>query len=132
MSLGVVKNNQIAVPDNIYDAGWYNGSAKPGQKGAMFIYGHVSSWKAKGIFYNLKKLKPGDSITVTRGDDSTFTYKVVTTKIYPYNNVDMKQVLAPADQNKPGLNLMTCTGKIIKNTSEFEQRLVVFTTLVKH
>jgi hypothetical protein len=46
IQLGLLKNGQIATPDNIYDTGWYNGSAKPGLSGAMFIYGHVSSWTA--------------------------------------------------------------------------------------
>ena len=125
--LGLTKNNQIAVPDNIYDTGWFEGSAKPGQAGAMFIYGHVSSWQANGIFYNLHKLKPGDNVTVTRGDNKTFTYQVVSSKIYPYNNVNMHEVLSPIKPGTPGLNLMTCTGKVIKGTSEFNERLVVFT-----
>src|SRR5579862_9416014 len=30
IQLGLLKTNQIAVPDNIYDAGWYTNSAKPG------------------------------------------------------------------------------------------------------
>jgi sortase (surface protein transpeptidase) len=129
MQLGLTKNNQIAVPNNIYDAGWYNQSAKPGQPGATFIYGHVSSWQANGAFYNLKKLQPGDSVTITRGDNKTFTYKVVSSKVYPYDHVNMNQVLAPVDPSRPGLNLMTCAGQVIKGTSEFNERLVVFTSL---
>jgi LPXTG-site transpeptidase (sortase) family protein len=125
-----MKSGQIAVPDNIYDTGWYDGSSKPGQPGAMFIYGHVSSWTADGVFYNLKKLKTGDQIIVTRGDNTTFTYQVSLTKIYPYNNVDMNTVLAPVNPAKPGLNLMSCTGQVIKGTSEFNERLVVFTSLI--
>jgi sortase A len=130
IQLGLTKDDQVAVPDNIYDTGWYNGSAKPGQSGAMFIYGHVSSWTANGVFYNLKKLVAGDQVTVTRGDNTTYTYQVVSTKIYPYNNVDMQAVLSPIEADKPGLNLMTCTGQVIKGTSDFNQRLVVFTSLV--
>jgi sortase (surface protein transpeptidase) len=129
--LGILANGQIATPDDIFDTGWYDASAKPGQAGAMFIYGHVSSWTANGIFYNLKKLTPGDDITITRGDNQTFTYQVVATKIYPYMNVDMSAVLAPINPNLPGLNLMTCTGQVIAGTSEFNERLVVFTSLVK-
>jgi sortase A len=129
--LGILANGQIATPDNIFDTGWYDGSAKPGQAGAMFIYGHVSSWTADGIFYNLKKLKPGDDITITRGDNQIFTYQVVTSKIYPYMNVDMSAVLSPVNPSIPGLNLMTCTGQVISGTSEFNERLVVFTSLVK-
>ena len=128
ISLGLLSNGQIATPSSIFDTGWYQASSKPGQAGAMFIYGHVSSWTANGVFYNLKKLKAGDSLSVTRGDNKIFTYHVVSTKIYPYDKVDMNQVLAPIDPKQPGLNLMTCTGKIIKGTSEFSQRLVVFTT----
>jgi LPXTG-site transpeptidase (sortase) family protein len=128
--LGHMANGQIATPDNIYDTGWYQDSAKPGQSGAMFIFGHVSNWSANGIFFNLKKLRPGDTVTVTRGDNRQFTYKVVSTKTYPSDKVDMHAVLSPVNAAKPGLNLMTCTGHIIKGTSEFDTRLVVFTTLV--
>lgn len=130
LRLGVGKDGAIASPSNIYDAGWYSASSKPGQPGAMFVYGHVSNWQANGIFYNLKKLKPNDTIMITRGDGKLFTYRVVTTKMYRYNEVDMNRVLTAIDQNKPGLNLMTCAGQVIKGTSEFTQRLVVFTTLV--
>jgi LPXTG-site transpeptidase (sortase) family protein len=129
--LGILSNGQIATPDNIFDTGWYDGSAKPGQTGAMFIYGHVSSWTANGVFYKLKKLKPGDDITITRGDNQTFTYQVVSSKVYPYMSVDMPAVLSPIDPSSPGLNLMTCTGQVIKGTSEFNERLVVFTSLVE-
>jgi LPXTG-site transpeptidase (sortase) family protein len=128
--LGLTSGGAIATPDNIYDAGWYDRSSLPGQKGAEFIYGHVSSWTAHGIFYDLKKLKAGDNVVVTRGDNKKFTYRVVSTKIYPYKKVDMNQVLRPVSAGEPGLNIMTCTGRIIKGTSEFSERLVVFTKLV--
>jgi sortase A len=96
----------------------------------MFIYGHVSSWTADGVFYNLKKLVTGDDITITRGDNQTYTYKVVRSEVYPYNNVPMNTVLSPSNPKVPGLNLMTCTGSVIKGTSEFNERLVVYTNLV--
>jgi hypothetical protein len=42
----------------------------------------------------------------------------------------MQQVLSSVNPDQPGLNLMTCTGQVIKGTSQFNERLVVFTTLV--
>ena len=128
--LGLLKSGAIATPDNIYNAGWYDASSRPGQAGAMFIYGHVSNWTADGAFYNLKKLHPGNTVTIIRGDNQTYTYRVISSKIYPYDKVDMSQVLAPINANVPGLNLMTCTGQVIQGTSEFNERLVVFTELV--
>jgi LPXTG-site transpeptidase (sortase) family protein len=95
----------------------------------MFIDGHVSSWTADGVFYNLKSLKPGDSIQVVRGDGKTFTYTVKLVQAYNANNVNMTQALTSIDPSKPGLNLMTCTGNVIKGTSEFNQRLVVYSVL---
>ena len=129
VKLGLLKDGTMATPDNIYKAGWYAASSRPGQPGAMFIYGHVSSWTANGSFYNLKKLKPGDSVIVTRGDNKIYNYKVVKMAVYPYKSVSMNTVLAPINAKFPGLNLMTCTGKIIKGTSEFNERLVVYTSL---
>jgi LPXTG-site transpeptidase (sortase) family protein len=124
--LGLIENNRVAVPSNIYDAGWYTGSAKPGQPGAVFIYGHISSWQAKGVFYDLHKLQAGDIINITRGDGKKYSYQVVSTRVYSHDHVDMRSVLSPVDSGVPGLNLMTCTGKVIKRTSEFSERLVVF------
>ncbi len=120
----------IATPDNVYEVGWYAGSSLPGQSGAAFMYGHVSSWTAKGVFYNLRKLVAGDKIVVTRGDDTTFEYQVVSAKTFPADNVNMAEVLAPISPDKPGLNLMTCTGRVISGTSEFSERLVVFAKLL--
>lgn len=130
LKLGLLPSGAIATPDNVYETGWYEASGLPGQSGAMFVYGHVSSWTADGIFYNLKELKPGDDVSITRGDNKVYVYEVVSSRVYPYNNVDMSQVLAPINATQPGLNLMTCTGQIIKGTSEFNERLVVFTSLV--
>lgn len=129
LSLGLTSGTAIAVPTNGYDTGWYNGSAKPGQIGAMFIYGHVAGWNEGGVFYNLKKLKPGDTITVTRGDNTTYTYRVDSLKVYSATNIDMNTVLSPTDLTKPGLNLMTCTWDIVNGKSEFNSRQVVFASL---
>jgi len=130
LKLGLMSNKAIAVPDNIFQTGWYDGSSLPGQKGAMFIYGHVSSWTADGIFYNLKKLIPGDKVIITAGNNTVYEYNVIAIKVYPYNNVNMQQVLSPINPSVPGLNLMTCTGSVMPGTSLFNERLVVFTSLV--
>lgn len=131
VQLGVTKDDKIAAPTNIFDAGWYKGSAKPGGDGAMFIYGHISSWEANGAFHDLKKLKPGDTVTVIRGDNQEFSYRVVKLKTYPASNVPMNDVLNPVTAGVQGLNLMTCAGQVIKGTNDFTERLVVYTSLVK-
>lgn len=125
-SLGLLASGALATPGNVYDTGWYNESSLPGQPGAMLIDGHVSSWTTKGVFYGLKNLHPGDKLQIERGDGTVFSYQVVKTQVYPSNNVDMKSAITPVTAGKPGLNLITCTGDVIRGTNEFNKRIIVY------
>lgn len=124
---GLTKDNQIDAPRNAFDVGWYDGSAKPGQPGAMLIVGHVSGGNVPGIFYDLKKLTPGVRFSLERGDGVVFTYRVVKSVSYDYRDVDMKAALSPVNPHAPGLNLITCDGQVIRGENNFDKRLIVFT-----
>jgi sortase A len=124
---GLTKDNQIDVPRNAFDVGWYDGSAKPGQPGAMLIDGHVSGGNVPGIFYDLKKLTPGMTLSVERGDGETLTYRVVKSVSYDYQAVDMQEALSPVNSHARGLNLITCDGQVVRGSNNFDKRLVVFT-----
>lgn len=129
LPMSVKDDSQLKAPSNVYDTGWYNASAQPGQAGAMLVDGHISSWTTKGIFYGIKKLIVGDHIKITRGDDKVFTYSVVSTQIVAADKVDMADLLVSPDTAKPGLNLISCTGDVIPGTNEFNKRVVVRTVL---
>lgn len=131
-AFGVNQTNTIVAPPNLFDAGWYQDSAKPGQAGAMFVYGHVSSSRANGAFYNLGKLKTGDKVKVIRGDNTELTYKVVSSESYPVKRVPMDKVLSPITAGQESLNLMTCAGEVDKDTNEFSDRLVIYTSRVNN
>lgn len=120
------KDGAIGTPTNIYDTSWYVHSAKPGQPGATFIDGHVSSWASPGVFYKLKDLRPGDEIQIEKGDGTWVTYRVAKKVFYAYNDVNMKQTLAPINPDKSGLTLMTCAGDVMPHTNTFSQRIAVF------
>jgi sortase (surface protein transpeptidase) len=124
--IGLTKDNRIDVPKNAFDVGWYTPSAKPGQSGVLVIDGHVSGGAVPGIFYNLNSLQIGDTTTLERGDGTQYIYRIVKKQEYSVNNVDMTAVLTPIS-NRPGLNLITCTGNVIKGTNNYDKRLVVFT-----
>lgn len=123
---GLTKDNQIDVPRNAYDVGWYEGSAKPGQAGAVLIDGHVSGGNVPGIFHDLKKLTLGMRLSIERGDGKVLNYRVVKSMLYDYRNVDMKAALSPINPHTRGLNLITCDGNVIKGSNNFDKRLVVF------
>jgi len=124
--VGVKANNQLVAPSNIHDTGWYEASSKPGEGGAVLIDGHVSGPTKHGVFYNLKKLVAGDQIEVERGDGKRFTYRVIRTKSYPADKVDMAAALVSVTAGKPGLNLVTCDGALDASRNHYKDRLVVF------
>ena len=128
MRTGTTKSGAMAVPNNIYNTGWYDGSSKPGDAGATLIAGHAGGPTQDGVFHELKKLVPGDLIELERGDGKTYTFKVVKAQAQKADAVDMSDLLVPITKGKAGLNLITCTGKF--SGEHYDQRFTVFATQV--
>ncbi len=122
----VKANNQIGSPSNIFDAAWYDGSAKPGEGGTVLIDGHVSGPTQPGVFYKLNKLQVGSELEIERGDGKRISYSVVAKKVYDADKVDMGAVFNSAKPGQPALNIITCTGSVDETGEHFTQRLVVF------
>lgn len=126
-AMGVDANNKLIAPGNVHDAGWFQNSAKPGAiGGATLLDGHVSGWTTKGVFYRLKDLVPGDTITVERGDGKVFSYRVVKSQAFDKNAVDMNSAMEPINKSKTGLNLITCSGTYDRASDDYTQRLIVY------
>lgn len=128
LQVGVDANNRLGTPKNIYDTAWYSASSKPGEMGAILIDGHYSGPNTRGVFSKLERLKPGDEITLERGDGTSFTYVVAKIETKPENEIDMAQLLVSVDTNVPGLNLITCGGDYDVHTATFNERTVVYAT----
>lgn len=126
--MGIARDGSIQTPQGIYDTGWYTGASKPGQKGAVFIDGHVSGPNKPGVFKNLGKLKTGDVIELETGNTTVFRYTVTHTETVSYRGVDMRKVLSPYGDSVEGLNLMTCTGRFSTAAHTFESRIIVYAT----
>jgi sortase (surface protein transpeptidase) len=128
--MGLTDSSSLQAPKNIYDAGWYTGSAKPGQSGAMVIDGHASETGSRyGLFGYIERLKEGDIITIEKGDGTKLNYVVAHTEVDALSDVDMKSVRSTYGGAAQGLNIITCTGKWTDDKSTLDHRLIVFATL---
>lgn len=127
LPMSVNSDGAVQSPLNIYDAGWYTGSVKPGEIGAVFIDGHASGPTREGLFGSLDTLKKGDTLQVEKGDGTTLTYRVVKTETLALDKVDMKKALLPLNGVTRGLNLMTCTGEWSDEKATFDHRIIVYT-----
>jgi LPXTG-site transpeptidase (sortase) family protein len=130
LPMSVNNDGSIQSPRNIYDAGWYSGSVKPGEVGAMFIDGHASGPTREGLFAYLDKFVEGDEIQIEKGDNTRLTYRVVHTEVVNLADVDMKKMLLPYGNALRALNLMTCTGNWVESDMTYDQRVLVWTEQV--
>ena len=129
MSVGVNSNGNIDTPANLNDTAWYDGSAKPGQDGQVFIDGHTSfSNTINAAFNDLPKLQQGDVITIERGDGVKINYIVNSVETVDADKVDMGKALNPPAGATKGLTLMTCTGTFNYRTQTADKRLIVYAT----
>ncbi len=132
MSVGVNSKGQMQTPRSIYDAAWYNKSAKPGKGRTAILNGHSGVGSSKGIFNNLKTLTAGDEIRIEMGDGSVYIYRV-------YDNFEVK--LSEANQKMSmlqtspvdgveSISIITCTGDYSLNQKTYLSRQFLRATRV--
>jgi LPXTG-site transpeptidase (sortase) family protein len=128
---GLRDDNRLEVPpgDEGSPASWYNGSSTPGEAGAAVLLGHVNSLTDKsGVFYDLKTLEKGNTISVLRKDGATAIFKVYKVEKYVKAEFPTKAVYYPVAGSE--LRLITCDGYDQPNR-RYLDNLVVYAELVK-
>lgn len=111
--VGVNAAGELGTPNNIFDVGWYDSSAKPGQDGTVLIDGHNGGPTMHGVFKDLPNLSSGDIIKIERGDGKIFKYSVVENKTVSLDDSDsyMATALKSPEAGKQSVTLITCTGE---------------------
>lgn len=128
VEIGVKANKELATPYNIYDVGWYKGSALPGTNQVTVIDGH-SGTHGIGVFGKLPNIHQGDLIQIEMGDGREYTYRVVETVTKPIAgnaaNDYMAQSFTAVQPGKGSLTIITCTGSYLYSQKTFSERFFV-------
>lgn len=115
-------SGSIKVPKNIYDVGWYEGSAKPGDRGVVFLDGTSVLDRTQGIFANIARLDPGDSLSIIMGDGLEYKYTVKKTKIIDSKNFNILSSIDPPEIKGQGLSITVNYGP---ENDSFKQRFIL-------
>ncbi|MDR0887426.1 MAG: class F sortase [Candidatus Nomurabacteria bacterium] len=123
ISQGVDADGTIGIPKSLAQIGWYNGSAKPGESGAMFFSGHFNGdgW---AVLNKLHEVSVGDEIEILRDDGTSLKYSVAENKNVPISIIDMSEALSTFGDAREGLTLMTCAGTY-NASSGYDARTIV-------
>lgn len=131
MSLGLAADGTVAVPPIAAHApaGWYKGSPTPGQTGPSVILGHVTvGVYGDGVFVHLKRMRPGQRITVTRQDGSVATFAVDSVQTVSKAHFPTEAVYGNVDH--PALRLITCGGTRVSGGGGYTDNVIVYASLV--
>lgn len=127
-SVGLTSEGNMAVPQVPSDVAWYNLGSYPGEEGSAVMAGHVN-WKngVTGVFANLEKLRPGDTLSVENDQGKVVSFVVTGSRLY-----DAEADATPIFSSDAGkhLNLITCSGDWNRSEKSYAKRLVIFTDAI--
>jgi nanoRNase/pAp phosphatase (c-di-AMP/oligoRNAs hydrolase)/sortase (surface protein transpeptidase) len=125
-NVGLTADNNMDIPKNDWNVGWFNLGPKPGETGSAVIAGHLDGQTGKpAIFWNLNQLQNGDYIFIIGDDGSKRRFRVIGLEQYDTKNAPLEKIFGA--QDGAYLNLITCDGIWDKQEHNYDKRLVVFT-----
>ncbi|GGM18475.1 class F sortase [Micromonospora yangpuensis] len=129
-AVGVAPDGTIGVPEaaRAQEAAWYDQGPTPGQYGPAVIVGHVDTHTGPAVFHQLKLLRAGDRVEVTRQDRSRAVFEVESVERFDKERFPADEIFG--DFSRPYLRLITCGGRWVGGPTGYADNVVVFASLV--
>ncbi|MET0966365.1 MAG: class F sortase [Nakamurella sp.] len=131
IELGLNPDGSVEVPsldDPDSKPGWYRNSPAPGTLGPSIILGHVDSREfGPGVFYDLQKLQPGDTIEVAREDGTVAIFAIDSVQTVQKSDFPTLEVYGNLDHS--GLRLITCGGEFDPDARSYESNIIAYASL---
>jgi sortase (surface protein transpeptidase) len=127
VKLGRLPDGSLEVPKDWDTAGWYDKGPRPGQPGPAVILGHVDSKTGPAVFYQLRALRPGDTVRVGLADGRMLVFRVQRVQRYPKDKFPTEAVYFPTLNRE--LRLITCGGEFDYAAGSYRDNIVVYATL---
>ena len=128
VDLGLQADGSMEIPDDGATAGWYENSPTPGELGPAVLAAHVDWRGERGVFYDLRRMEPGDEVTVERTDGSAATFAVTRVAQYAKDAFPTEEVYGDVDSAQ--LRLITCGGDVDTTGGSYRDNIVVYAELV--
>ncbi|WP_083957783.1 class F sortase [Herbidospora mongoliensis] len=118
----------VQVPPVPEEAGWYEPGYAPGEPGSAVILGHVDGEGQHGVFYDLGRMRRGETVDVTRADGRRARFTVTSVERVPKDRFPAQEVYGPSKH--PQLRLVTCGGTFDERTGHYRDNVIVTARLV--
>jgi hypothetical protein len=119
------RTREMAVPDNVTDVAWYQFGPRPGERGSAVFAAHVDlASQGRGVFFDLRKLEPGDRVVVEYADGTEAGFTVEARIVYDKTEIPLDVIFAR--EGPPVLTLITCGGGFNRNVGSYDSNVVVY------
>jgi hypothetical protein len=124
IGLAARRDGYAPVPSlsNAGEIGWWRFTARPGRSGNTVFVGHVDTYLGPGVFYNLYRLAPGQTIVVSMPPHQV-RYRVRWVKEIPKGDLATRTILGRTRLHR--VWLITCGGAFNYNTRSYVDNIVV-------
>ncbi|NDZ83601.1 class F sortase [Streptomyces sp. SID10853] len=128
LQLGLNADHTVQVPpaDKGMTAGWYTGSATPGEPGAAVLIGHNDTRYGRAVFHDLRKIHKGADIAVRNKLGKTAHFTVTSTQSVSKKAFPTDKVYGRTTAR--ALRLITCDGSFDAQGHPVNN-LIVYATL---
>jgi len=124
VALGVDGQGVMQSPKKPFEVGWYDFTAQPGTGGNAVFSGHVDfASVGTAVFWDLRKLGPGDLVEVRLADGTDYQYVVISSTAYAGDDAPIADIVGPT--GKDTVTIITCTGTFNREVRQYSHRLVV-------
>ncbi|TRV73551.1 class F sortase [Streptomyces sp. 130] len=127
LSIGPSGRLDAPPPNDKNLVGWFKDGATPGELGTSIVAGHVDTTTGPAVFLQLRFLKPGATVDITRADGSVATFAVDT--VETFSKADFPDDKVYADTPDAQVRLITCGGAYDRKAKDYEDNVVVFAHL---
>jgi hypothetical protein len=126
--VGLHPDGALVVPDDVSTIGWWTGGSRVGEPfGSVVVAGHVdSATRGVGVFARLKRLEPGQVVTLTAGARRA-SYRIASATLVPQARLAQDAGIFRVD-GEPQLVLVTCGGPFDPVRHRYQDNLVVIAT----
>ncbi len=105
-AVGLTPDDAMDTPNDSLGTAWYQLGPRPGEQGNAVIAGHVDTVGGEAVFWNLRRLAPGDAIIVTSDDGIAHQFAVTGSEKYALGSAPLAAIFGPTDGVH--LTLITC------------------------
>lgn len=131
VSLGTAGDKTgMEIPDDVVNVGWYAYGPSPGEEGSAVLAAHVDTYEeGAGVFFELRKLKPGSRFRIDYSDGSSRRFVVSSNSRFGKSGLPTEELFARS--GAPRVALVTCGGTFDRQARSYSDNVVVTAVPIK-